>query len=82
MEVVHSGRTKLNFNRDFKFQLGDHPGTEASHYDPASWNEICLPHSFSTPYWGEKEFYVGYGWYRKSFQVDKEYEDKKLFLEF
>ena len=75
-------RLRLNFNREFKFQLGDHAGAEAAGYDDGSWDDAGLPHSFSAPYWGETEFYVGYGWYRKSFQVGREWSGKKLFLEF
>lgn len=50
--------------------------------DDSEWEKIGLPHSFSTPYFMSKDFYVGYGWYRKAFPVKKEILGKKSFLEF
>jgi len=43
---------------------------------------IGLPHSFGTPYFQGKDFYTGYGWYRKSIDVPAEWAGKRLFLEF
>ena len=51
-------------------------------FDDSEWEKIGLPHSFSTPYFMSKDFYVGYGWYRKAFPVKKEILGKKSFLEF
>ena len=45
-----AGRKTLNFNRDWKFQLGDVPGGEASGLDDSRWERVGLPHSFSIPY--------------------------------
>ncbi|MGB7769053.1 MAG: glycoside hydrolase family 2 TIM barrel-domain containing protein [Verrucomicrobiia bacterium] len=75
-------RQTLNFNRDWKFLLGDHPGAQAVSYDDAGWEDIGLPHSFSLPYFASPEFYVGYGWYRKHFVVPPQWSGKRLFLEF
>ena len=77
-----AARKRINFNREFRFCLGDHAGAEAVKYDDGGWDEIGLPHSFSVPYWGEKQFYVGYGWYRKHFTIGHSWSGKKLFLEF
>jgi hypothetical protein len=75
-------RQQINFNRDWKFQLGDHPGAEAVAFDDAKWDDIGLPHSFSMPYFESSKFYTGYGWYRKHFDVPAEWSGKRLFLEF
>ena len=75
-------RQELNFNREWKFQLGDHPGAEALGYDDSRWDDIGLPHSFSIPYFESPKFYVGYGWYRKHFDVPAAWTGKRLFLEF
>ncbi len=75
-------RQTLNFNRDWKFLLGDHPGAQAVGYDDAGWEDIGLPHSFSLPYFASPEFYVGYGWYRKHFDVPPQWSGKRMFLEF
>ena len=75
-------RQQINFNREWKFQLGDQPGAEAAGYDDSKWDDIGLPHSFSMPYFESPKFYVGYGWYRKHFNVPVAWSGKKLFLEF
>jgi beta-galactosidase len=75
-------RQQLNFNREWKFQPGDHPGAEAVAFDDATWDDIGLPHSFSMPYFASPKFYTGYGWYRKHFDVPVKWSGKRLFLEF
>ena len=75
-------RQQLNFNREWKFQLGDQPGAEAAGCDDSQWDDIGLPHSFSLPYFLSDKFYVGYGWYRKHFKVPAKWAGQRLFLEF
>ncbi|HLP08160.1 MAG TPA: glycoside hydrolase family 2 TIM barrel-domain containing protein [Opitutaceae bacterium] len=76
-------RETLNFNREWSFQLGDHPGAEAATFDDAKWEHVGLPHSFSTPYFAAtNSFYVGFGWYRKTFDVPAAWQGKRLFLHF
>ena len=76
-------RERLNFNQDWKFLLGDHPGAEMAAFDDAKWQNIGLPHSFSIPsFAATNSFYVGYGWYRKTFDVPAAWRGKRLFLHF
>ena len=75
-------RWDFNLNRDWKFKLGDYPGGEAAGYDDATWDAINLPHSFSIPYFQSRDFYVGYGWYRKHFYIRPEWTSKRVFVEF
>lgn len=75
-------RRTLNFNRDWRFHLGDPSGAESVGYDDVGWQTIGLPHSFSIPYFLSPDFYVGYGWYRKRFDVPESHAGKRLFLEF
>ncbi len=75
-------RQQFNFNRAWKFQLGDPPGAEVAGYDDSQWDDIGLPHSFSLPYFLSDKFYVGYGWYRKHFKVPAKWAGQRLFLEF
>ncbi len=75
-------RQELNFNREWKFQLGDHPGAEVIGYNDSKWDDIGLPHSFSMPYFASPKFYTGYGWYRKHFDVPANWSGRRLFLEF
>ncbi|WP_195209036.1 MULTISPECIES: glycoside hydrolase family 2 TIM barrel-domain containing protein [Bacteroides] len=75
-------REVTNINNSWKYSKGDFKGAEQADYNDGSWENIGLPHSFSIPYFMSKDFYVGYGWYRKHLLLDKEDLTKKLFLEF
>lgn len=80
-------RKKINANREWKFIRGDwegfsYNGPEQVDYDDSTWSHIGLPHSFSTPYFMENEWYVGYGWYRKHVEVDSDWTNKIVHLEF
>lgn len=77
-----SSREVINFNRDWKFCLGDHDGAMTTDFDDSSWEAIGLPHSFSIPYFMSKDFYIGYGWYRKDFSLNTKDLSRKIFLEF
>src|SRR5689334_3810869 len=74
-------RETLNFNREWKFQLGDLAGAEAVAFSDAKWEDIGLPHSFSMPYFAAgNAFYVGYGWYRKHFELPAQWRGKRIYL--
>ncbi len=75
-------RQKMNFNRAWKFTLGDPFNAQTISYDDRKWEVVGIPHSFSIPYFMSLEFYTGYGWYRKEFDVDASFRNKKVFLEF
>jgi len=75
-------RLRINFNREWKFQLGDYPGAETSNYDDRKWDDIGLPHSFSEPYFLSPQFYTGYGWYRKHFTIPGDWSGKRINLDF
>lgn len=74
-------RTSL-LNREWKYIRGDYKGAEKVVFDDNAWETTGLPHSFSIPYFMSKDFYTGYGWYRKVLDVKKGDLDKKFFLEF
>ena len=75
-------RHSINFNREWKFQLGDVSGVDAAAFDDAKWDDANLPHSFSMPYFAADRFYTGYGWYRKHFNVPNDWSGKRINLEF
>jgi len=75
-------RRNINFNRDWKFQLGDDTNAAVAAFDDSQWNEVNLPHSFSEPYFASSKFYTGCGWYRKHFAVPKNWRGKRIHLEF
>src|SRR4029079_10022253 len=70
---VHAASEALrnisSLNREWKFQLGDVMGAEGAAVDDSKWDDANLPHSFSMPYFAANRFYVGYGWYRKHFDM-------------
>ncbi len=84
----HDGRLKENINRDWQFTFSseaDDFSTELSadkQTKDAQWQNIGLPHSFSLPYFRSESFYVGYGWYKKSLNIDKNVLNQTLTLEF
>lgn len=75
------GKTVL-FNRDWKFVLRDVSGAEAPGFLDKSWESVGLPHSFSIPYFESKQFYMGYGWYRKTFELGNADVHKSVSLDF
>lgn len=76
-------RKKMNFNREWHFSLGDHLAAKEESFDDSKWDVAGLPHSFSLPYFAANDrFYIGYGWYRKHFEVPEEWAGKRIFLEF
>jgi len=78
----NSLRESINFNRDWKFQLGDVTNAAKATFDDSHWSSIGLPHSFSEPYFASAKFYEGYGWYRKTFVVPKAWKGRRINLEF
>lgn len=69
-----SERTVKNFNREWEFSYTD---------SKEDWTPIAIPHSFSIPYDIEdKSFYIGCGWYRKTFFIPKEWDNKFISLDF
>lgn len=77
-----SSRQTINFNREWKYARGDYQGAEQANFDDKQWETIGLPHSFSIPYFMSNNFYVGYGWYRKTFHLSTNELSKQIFLEF
>jgi len=81
-KLVALPRHVINFNREWKYARGDYNGAMQINYDDSRWESVGLPHSFDIPYFMSKDFYVGYGWYRKHFLLSKPSLSKKVFLEF
>jgi len=67
--LAAQGRQTTLIDRDWRFEIGDHPGAKAPGYNDAGWQRIGLPHSFGIPYFGASRFYVGYGWYRRHLKL-------------
>ncbi len=75
-------RSVENFNRDWLYAQGFMAGAEQPDYDDTSWQRVGLPHSFSIPYFLSKDFYQGYGVYRKRFTCASQTDRQRTLLEF
>lgn len=84
-------RSILNFNKEWKFYLGDAPGASEPDYNDAEWRNLNLPHDWSiegdfnkdhpaTP--GGGALPGGIGWYRKIFTISEQDKDKLVFIDF
>src|SRR6266446_967389 len=62
-------RRPENLNREWRFFRGDVAGAQRIDFDDSDWQQIGLPHTFDLPYFRTPEFYVGAGWYRKTFRT-------------
>lgn len=80
-----------NFGNDWKFNLGDAPGAENASFDDSGWRSLNVPHDWSiegefseknpaTP--GGGALPGGIGWYRKSFTLEENEDDKLVFIDF
>ena len=82
-------RQQLLFNSDWKFHLGDVPGSEQPRAADNDWRTLDLPHDWSIegPYseqWASATAFLpgGLGWYRKTFTVPAGFRAKKVFIYF
>lgn len=80
---------EVNFNKGWKFQLGDVKGAEQRAYDDSTWEETAVPHDFSitqeysNSYEAESGFLPGgTGWYRKKVTFPASYAGRTLVLNF
>lgn len=80
--IAAAGRSRTNFNADWRFKLGTVQNGEAAELNDADWEHVGLPHSFSIPYFRAANFYTGDGWYRKVLTLPVIPADRRLSLEF
>ncbi|AOW09944.1 glycoside hydrolase family 2 protein [Flavobacterium gilvum] len=80
-----SDRTKYNFDYGWKLHVGDVEEASKTEFDDKVWTQVSLPYA-----WNQAEAFkmdiaelsTGIAWYRKSFQLPKDSNDKKIFIEF
>ena len=85
--VVSCGNTKDTtedgvINNGWTFALGDYQDAQNADFDDSVWQRIGLPHSFGIPYFMSRDFYTGYGWYRKTINLTADDLEKRLWLQF
>jgi beta-galactosidase len=84
-------RTRISFNKDWKFFLGDVPGAASADLNDKDWRRLNLPHDWSIEgKFDEKNpakpegggLPTGIGWYRKDFIAANNYKDRLITIEF
>jgi beta-galactosidase len=87
---VSAARQVIKFNKDWKFAKGDPCGAESDSFDDSSWKAVRLPHDWaiSGPFNPKEDGYAGklpwwgVGWYRKTFNLDKADQGKRVYFDF
>jgi beta-galactosidase len=84
-------RSTLNFNRDWKFYLGEATMANEINFDDANWRILNLPHDWSIEFPFDSASPTGNGggalrgglaWYRKTFTVPETNKSKNIFIDF
>ncbi|MCB2408852.1 beta-galactosidase GalB [Hymenobacter lucidus] len=85
-----AGRVVAEFNKGWKFFLGDEPQAKETAFNDASWRQLTLPHDWSIEgKFDEKNpakpegggLPTGIGWYRKTFTLPAA-NNKRVCIEF
>jgi beta-galactosidase len=86
---VNKVREKLLFNNDWSFTTGDNPEYRNPEFDDSLWRKLILPHDWSIEgdcveaRGGEGGFFpVGIGWYRKTFVLPEQMNQKQVIIQF
>lgn len=84
-------RTRINFNKNWKFFLGDADSAKSPVFNDSKWRKLNLPHDWSIEgKFDEKNpskpegggLPTGIGWYRKEFTVPVNFKDRITTIEF
>ena len=92
ISMTAQARERQNFDKDWRFLLGDSAQMARADYNDSWWRRLDVPHDWAR----EGDFFVGnpsgagggalpggIGWYRKHFQVNgEEVKREKFFIEF
>lgn len=91
--IVHaqSGRSVLDFDQNWTFNLGDVSNGQNIDFNDASWRKLNLPHDWSIEGEFKKENPAtveggalpgGIGWYRKTFTIPQTDKGKLIYIAF
>ena len=84
INVDAAERKKINFNGDWKLQVGDFPDAINEDFDDNAWQQVTLPRAFNDDEAFRKDIVDltdTIVWYRKQF-VMSDVDDKKVLVEF
>jgi beta-galactosidase len=91
LKPISEPRTRTNFNKNWKFFLGDEPGAKSPAYSDLKWRKLNLPHDWSIEgKFDEKNpakpegggLPTGIGWYRKEFTAPADFQNRVISIEF
>jgi len=91
MMTAPEPRTRISFNKDWKFFLGDEPGAKSAAFTDLKWRKLTLPHDWSIEgKFDEKNpakpegggLPTGIGWYRKEFTAPANFAGRLITIEF
>jgi len=86
-----SPRSRVSFNKNWKFFLGDEPKAKNTTFNDAKWRKLTLPHDWSIEgKFDEKNpakpegggLPTGIGWYRKDFITPANFQNRITTIEF
>ena len=86
-----SDRKTLDFNKDWKFYLGDNAKASKPDFKDDKWRKLTLPHDWSIEGDFDKNSPAGtgggalngcIGWYRKTFELSDDQVDKEIYINF
>ncbi|GAB4024466.1 beta-galactosidase GalB [Spirosoma gilvum] len=86
-----SPRTVQDFNKGWRFYLGDEANAKTAAFSDGNWRALTLPHDwsiegqFSEHHLGttqEGALPTGIGWYRKTFSIPATVKGKNVYIEF
>ena len=80
LNAQQSGREVLPINSGWEFAKLDASQTETQQ---AQWTTVTLPHTWNDKDMQQgKDFYEGYGMYRKYLEVPQDWQNKRVFIRF
>ncbi len=91
LSVLGQSRTRLSFNSDWKFYLGDENAAKTATFNDQQWRKLTLPHDWSIEgKFDEKNpakpegggLPTGIAWYRKSFVAPTNFKNRNIYIEF
>ena len=91
LKAQTDSRTRISFNKDWAFFLGNVSNAEQPGFDDHSWRKLDLPHDWSIEGKFDKDNPAGtgggalpggMGWYRKTFTIPVSSKDKNTFIDF
>lgn len=82
-EATTHERLTLPLVSDWKFHKGTVEGADAPNFADASWEAVTLPHTWNVEDGANGGGYFrGDGWYRRQFEVPREWSGKRVFIQF